>query len=115
MEEKKKICYKTKLLKNGQLKKYNQSLYNERYYKKHKERLMEKKICELCGGSYSHSNISQHLKTLKHQEKAGTTLFKTISIKCDCGGKYTKSNKTIHEKTKRHIEHIKKQSNKVDL
>jgi len=40
--------------------------YNKEYYDNNKERINEKNNC-LCGGCYTYSHKSHHLKTIKHQ------------------------------------------------
>lgn len=40
---------------------------NDRYLEKHKERLLEKEVCEICGGEYQRWSRGKHEKTKKHQ------------------------------------------------
>ena len=40
--------------------------YSAKFYEKHKERIQEKKSCEICGGQYDYNNKSHHIKTKKH-------------------------------------------------
>jgi hypothetical protein len=64
----KNIITKIYKKKNGELveKQYNQSKYNENYYKKHATELNEKIKCE-CGYFYTQTNKSHHTKTKLHQ------------------------------------------------
>tara|TARA_R110002096_G_scaffold45989_2_gene122921 strand:+ start:370 stop:855 length:486 start_codon:yes stop_codon:yes gene_type:complete len=50
---------------NEQRKEQKQGL-NKAYYQTHKEQLKKKFTCE-CGGKYTNSNITHHIKTKKHQ------------------------------------------------
>jgi hypothetical protein len=54
--------------KNGDIKTYvyDQKLYNNKFYNLHKEKLNTCHKCSLCGGSFSITNKSKHLKTKKH-------------------------------------------------
>jgi hypothetical protein len=58
-------------LKNGEIKvyTYNQKKYNDNFFNKHKDMLLEKHKCELCGGSFNLTNKSRHLKSKKHINK----------------------------------------------
>ena len=58
-------------LKNGEIKiyTYNQKKYNDNFFNKHKDTLLEKHKCELCGGSFNLTNKSRHLKSKKHINK----------------------------------------------
>jgi hypothetical protein len=58
-------------LKNGEIKvyTYNQKKYNDNFFNKHKDMLLEKHKCELCGGSFNLTNKSRHLKSNKHINK----------------------------------------------
>jgi hypothetical protein len=55
-------------LKNGEIKiyTYNQKKYNDNFFNKHKDTLLEKHKCEVCGGSFNLTNKSRHLKSNKH-------------------------------------------------
>ena len=44
----------------------NNKKYYEAFKKKHNDKINEKKICEICNGSYSYFNKSNHLKSQKH-------------------------------------------------
>ncbi len=46
--------------------KYDQKKYNKNFMEKHKERLKQKTVCELCKGEYSYYNKSKHNKTKRH-------------------------------------------------
>jgi hypothetical protein len=58
-------------LKTGEIKvyTYNQKKYNDNFFNKHKDMLLEKHKCELCGGSFNITNKSRHLKSKKHTNK----------------------------------------------
>ena len=58
-------------LKNGTVKiyTYNQKQYNDNYFNKHKEELLEKIKCPVCDGSYNRTSKSRHLKSKKHLNK----------------------------------------------
>jgi hypothetical protein len=62
-----KVCQ----LKNGELKtySYNGKVYNDNFWNKHKDTLLEKHKCEVCGGSFNLTNKSRHLKSKKHINK----------------------------------------------
>jgi|688.fasta_scaffold2200987_1 hypothetical protein len=45
---------------------YDEKIYYNTWYAKNKESLYIKNKCELCNGSYSQSNLSNHTKTKKH-------------------------------------------------
>ena len=47
-------------------KKYDQSKYNKNFMEKNKDIINQKKICDICCGSYSYYNKSKHMKSLKH-------------------------------------------------
>jgi hypothetical protein len=47
-------------------KKYDQSKYNKNFMEKNRDKINEKKICDICCGSYSYYNKSKHMKSLKH-------------------------------------------------
>lgn len=40
--------------------------YYEKFKEKNDEKIHQKKICEVCGGSYTYFNKSKHNKTKKH-------------------------------------------------
>jgi len=54
----------------AQKRKENKAAYQKQYYEQHKERLLEargkKYVCALCGGQYTKTHITTHLKTAKH-------------------------------------------------
>lgn len=60
----------------------NMSEYNKEYYQKNKEKLKEKKICEICGKTYALWNASHHFKSKFHifaeQNKKIEDLIKNI-------------------------------------
>lgn len=59
---------KTYTNKNGEVKEYNQTEYNKRYYEKNKEQILQNKYtCEFCNKQVSKSNRTNHEKTVKHQ------------------------------------------------
>lgn len=82
------------------------------YYKKHKEKVLQKHKCE-CGGVYNLSNKFNHERTLRHAtyEKYGeiytprTNEYYFKVQDCECGGKFSLSNMSRHLKTKRHLFH----------
>ena len=39
---------------------------NKKYYEKHKEKITEKEVCDLCGGEYQRCSRSKHEKSKKH-------------------------------------------------
>jgi hypothetical protein len=39
---------------------------NKEYYKRFKAKLNKKHFCDICGGSYTKTNISKHIQTKKH-------------------------------------------------
>jgi hypothetical protein len=61
---KKKVCKKT-----GEIKTYvyDQKKYNDAFYKKNKDKILEKITCDLCKGSYCKNGYNNHIKTKKHQ------------------------------------------------
>ena len=54
--------------KTGELviKEYDNKKYYDTWYAKNKDYMNVKTICETCGGSFSKSNRTIHLKTNKH-------------------------------------------------
>ena len=68
VNEKSMITRKWVSKKTGELvvKQYDSKKYYDTWYAKNKERMNIKNTCELCGGSYSNSNIACHKKTKKH-------------------------------------------------
>jgi len=57
------------LLKKFEKKQQNDRANSSKYYKKNKQQIKDKSkvICKCaCGGSYTRSNRSNHLKTKKH-------------------------------------------------
>lgn len=42
-------------------------IYHESFIEKNKDKVNQKCICEICGGSYTYFNKSRHNKTQKHQ------------------------------------------------
>jgi hypothetical protein len=59
-----------KLMKDGTIKQYiyDQKVYNDTYYSKNKGKLLEKKECELCKGTYCSASKGRHLKSVRHQK-----------------------------------------------
>lgn len=59
-----------RIMKDGTTKQYvyDQKIYNDTYYSKHKNILLEKKICEICKGSYCNATKARHEKTNRHQK-----------------------------------------------
>lgn len=57
-----------KTLKDGTIKiyTYDQSLYNKKFYEKHKEDILKKIVCPLCKGSYCERTYLTHIKSKKH-------------------------------------------------
>jgi len=48
------------------VKEYDNKKYYDTWYAKNKDNMNVKTICETCGGSYSKSNRTIHMKTKKH-------------------------------------------------
>ena len=48
------------------LRKDDKKEYDKKYRDLNKDRLLERHICDICGGSYLSKHISTHNKTLKH-------------------------------------------------
>ncbi len=46
---------------------HTQSDYNKTFYAKHKDEILKKYKCDLCGGSFSLKTKHNHQKTVKHQ------------------------------------------------
>jgi len=59
-----------KLMKDGTIKQYiyDQKVYNDTYYAKNKSKLLEKKECETCKGTYCTASKVRHLKSVRHQK-----------------------------------------------
>ncbi len=57
------------ILKDGTVKtyEYNYDEYFKDYYAKNKEKMNEKFTCEICRGSYTQANKSQHSKGKRHK------------------------------------------------
>jgi len=51
------------------VKKYDNKKYYDNFKNKNGQRLKEKFICDICGGSYTYFNKSHHSKTKRHQIK----------------------------------------------
>lgn len=68
IENKNIITRKWVSKKTGEVvvKTYDNKVYYETWYAKNKDRMNIKNTCEICGGSYSNSNITCHKKTKKH-------------------------------------------------
>lgn len=47
-------------------KKYDQKKYNDKFIEKNKDKVMEKKVCDICCGSYTYYNKSKHMSSAKH-------------------------------------------------
>lgn len=79
-------------------------------YRNDKYNYIHEKInCLQCGGKYTRTNISHHMKCRKHLES-----LKPKTIDClKCGGRYTKTNLSHHIKSKKHIESLKTRTNLV--
>jgi len=75
MEQEPKLITKTYTKKNGDkvVKQYNQNLYNKTFQEKNKKEILEKHTCE-CGGKYTNSNKSIHIKTKLHQAYLSTII-----------------------------------------
>lgn len=54
-------------MENENVKKYDNKKYYDNFKNKNGQRLKEKFICDLCGGSYTYFNKSHHFKTKRHQ------------------------------------------------
>ncbi len=51
------------------IKKYDNKAYYKKFIEKNKDKIHEKKICEVCSGKYTYYNKSRHMKSKKHREK----------------------------------------------
>ena len=49
----------------GEIKSYRQ-IHSKKYYEKHRERILQKSMCEICGGRYTYSSFKKHLTSYKH-------------------------------------------------
>jgi hypothetical protein len=47
-------------------KKYDQNKYNRVFIEKNLEKIHEKRVCDVCCGTYTYFNKSKHLKSKKH-------------------------------------------------
>ncbi len=63
-----------------------------------------KHVCE-CGGDFTTSGRSHHLKTKVHINFIATGVKKSKGHDCDCGGNYFEKNKNRHIHTERHLKY----------
>ncbi len=46
--------------------KYDQNKYNKNFFEKHKEKINEQHICDICLGVYKYYTKSKHIQTKRH-------------------------------------------------
>ena len=83
-------------------------------------KLLQKVICEVCGGTYTTASLAKHNKTKRHltalaklntgpesgpqYEQQLSELLNDITVTCNvCGGDYIKGSLWNHKQTKRHL------------
>lgn len=49
-------------------KKIYRQIHSKKYYEKHKERILKKITCSICGGSYATTNLKNHQNSKKHKK-----------------------------------------------